>query len=246
MIKQMVAVRRRPGLTHQECCDYVEHVHGEIARKEPAGLVRYVQSHVFDSAFGSKADMAYQQFFGRDFTTELYFNTPEDMVKNASSPYVREVVMPDGRFFNNFEAVILSTMVETDVPVANPGAGTVKVIHYLKKADGVSEETYNQCWADTHETILATQPDMAAALRKYVRSQPIQTPGEASTHFGVAKGPFYEGVASMWFADEAALPVFRAYEAELSRLNAESATPFIDFGQSFFLYTIEKTIFEIA
>ncbi|GAB3224675.1 hypothetical protein GCM10027423_60630 [Spirosoma arcticum] len=242
----MVAVRRRPGLTHQECLNYVEIVHGDIARKEPAGVVRYAQSHVFDSAFGSKADMTYGQFFGRDFITELFFNSPEDMVSNAATPYVREVVMPDGRLFNNFEALILSTMAETEVPVANPGPGKVKVIHYLKKAESVTEDAYNQCWADAHASILARQPDMVAGLRKYIQSRPIPTPGEASTHFGVAKGPFYEGVASMWFDDESALPVFRAYETELSRINAEDGPPFIDFSQSFFLYTHEKTIFEVS
>ncbi len=245
MIKQMVAVRRRPGLTHQECCDYVENVHGELARREPAGLTRYVQSHAFDGAFGSKADMMYQQFFGRDFITELFFNTPEDMVRNAATPYVRDVVMPDGRFFNNFEALILSTMAETVVPVDHPGAGKVKVIHYLKKADGVSDADYNQRWAEAHAAILAKQPAMATALRKYVQSRPIKTPGDASTHFGVAKGPFYEGVASMWFEDEATLPIFRAYEVELNRVNAEDGPPFIDFSHSFFLYTHEKVILEV-
>ncbi len=246
MIKQMVAVRRRPGLTHQECLDYVEIIHGDMARKEPAGVVRYAQSHAFDGAFGSKADMTYQQFFGRDFITELFFNSPEDMARNAATPYVREVVMPDGRFFNNFEALILSTMTETEVPVANAGPGKVKVIHYLKKAEGVSDEAYDLCWADAYRTSLAKQPALVAGLRKYIQSRPIKTPGEASTHFGVAKGPFYEGVASMWFDDETALPIFRAYETELSRINAEDGPPFIDFSQSFFLYTHEKTIFEIA
>ncbi len=244
MIKQMVAVRRRPGLTHQECCDYVEIVHGELARRDPAGVARYVQSHAFDGAFGSKADMTYQQFFGRDFITELFFNSPEDMIRNAATPYVRDVVMPDGRFFNNFEALILSTMAETVVPVTNPGEGRIKVIHYLKKAAVVSEEVYNHRWAEAHAAILARQPEMATALRKYIQSRPIKTPGEAHTHFGVAKGPFYEGVASMWFDDEAALPIFRAYEVELNRINAEDSPPFIDFSHSFFLYTIEKVILE--
>ncbi len=246
MIKQMVAVRRRPGLTHQECLDYVEIIHGDLARKEPAGVVRYAQSHAFDGAFGTKADMTYQQFFGRDFVTELFFNTPEDMIRNANTPYVREVIMPDGRFFNNFEALILSTMLETEVPVANPGPGKVKVIHYLKKAEGISDETFDQCWATAYETILAKQPGLATALRKYIQSRPMKTPDEAKTHFGVVKGSVYEGVASMWFDDEAALPIFRAYEVELSRMNAEEGPAFIDFSQSFFLYTHEKTIFEAA
>ena len=246
MIKQMVAVRRRPGLTHQECCDYVEVVHGDIARKEPAGVIRYAQSHAFDGAFGAKADMTYQQFFGRDFITELFFNTPEDMIRNAATPYVREVVMPDGRFFNNFEALILSTMTETDVPVPNPGAGTVKVIHYLKKVEGITEAEYNQRWvrcAHGH----SGQTTRYGRWPTQVHSEsPHPDAGRGQHAFWRSKGPFYEGVASMWFDDEAALPIFRAYEVELSRMNAEDGPPFIDFSQSFFLYTHEKTIFEIA
>ncbi|MFD1470061.1 EthD domain-containing protein [Hymenobacter caeli] len=242
MIKQMVAVRRRPGQTHQECLDYVEHVHGDIARQGPPGVSRYVQSHVFDAAFGTKTDPAYQQNFGRDFVTELYFDSPQAMKANGESDYVKNVVRPDGRNFNDFPSVILNLLtVETELPVPSPGAGQVKVLHYLKKAEGISDDDFHARWAAAHAAVLAAEPAVAGALRRYVQSRALPLPGPATQHFGAGASLSYEGIASLWLDDEAALPHFRAYEAALMQ-QAGGEAPLIDFSQSFFLYTREKII----
>ncbi|HEX8506538.1 MAG TPA: EthD domain-containing protein [Hymenobacter sp.] len=245
MIKQMVAVRRRPGQTHQECLDYVEHVHGELARNGPPGGVRrYVQSHAFDAAFGTKADPTYQQAFGRDFVTELYYDSPQAMKADGESDYVKNVVRPDGRNFNDFASVILNLLVaEIELPVPRPGPGRVKVLHYLKKAEGVGEDDFHERWAAAHAAVLAAQPAEAGALRRYVQSRPLPLPGPATQHFGAGQGQAFEGIASLWLDDEAALPHFRAYEAGLmQQAGADAAAPLIDFSQSFFLYTREKVI----
>ncbi|HEX8330516.1 MAG TPA: EthD domain-containing protein [Hymenobacter sp.] len=239
MIKQLIAVRRRPGLTHQECLDYVEHVHGEIARGGPEGLLRYVQSHVFDSAFGAATDSEYQQVFGRDFVTELYFESPQTMHTNGESEYVRTVVQPDETMFNEVASVMLGTTAETEVPVPHPGPGPVKVMHFLKKADGLADEDFQQQLAEAHAALLAQQPAMAAALRRYVLSLPIPAIGTDAKYFGPSRGGRYEPVASMWFEDEAALGAFRAYQRALA---SGAGAAFIDFSQSFFLYTRERVI----
>lgn len=242
MIKQMVAVRRRPGQTHQECVAYVEHVHGELARKGPPGVLRYVQSHAFDAAFGASTDAEYQQNFGRDFVTELYFDSPQAMKANGESDYVKNVVRPDGRHFNDFASVILNLFnTEVEMPVPQPGAGTVKVMHYLKKADGVGEDDFHARWGAAHAAILAQHPAVAGALRRYVQTRPLPPPGPATQHFGTGPGLAYEGIASLWLDDEAALPHFRAYEQALMQ-RAGGETPSIDFSRSFFLYTKEKVI----
>ena len=154
MIKQLIAVRRRPGLTHQECLDYVEHVHGGIARNGTnSGLLRYVQNHAFDSAYGSTTDKEYQQVFGRDFVTELYFESPQTMRADGESEYVRTVVQPDETNFNDVASVLLGTTAETEVPVSNPGSGAVKVMHFLKKHDALTDEYFQQQLADAHAAL---------------------------------------------------------------------------------------------
>jgi ABC-type microcin C transport system permease subunit YejB len=48
MIKMLAAVRRKPGMTHAEFLEYIEHQHGNIARAKPLSVKRYVQNHVID------------------------------------------------------------------------------------------------------------------------------------------------------------------------------------------------------
>ncbi|HEX8424779.1 EthD domain-containing protein [Hymenobacter sp.] len=242
MIKQMIAVRRRPGLTHQECLDYVEHTHGTIARGGPNGLLRYVQSHVFDSAFGAKADGGYQQVFGRDFVTELFFESPETMKANAESEYVRTVVRPDERNFNDFANVILDLMTETELSVPQPGPAEIKVIHYLKKADGLSAEIFEQQWVAAHEAIMGELPTVAAALRRYVQARPLRMGGQGPVHGNSVMANTYGGIASLWFEQEVDLKEFRAYEQALLRQTGPEGQPLIDSERSFFLYTRERVI----
>ena len=242
MLKQMIAVRRRPGFTHQECLDYVEHIHGDLARAIPVGPLRYVQSHVFDAAFGAKTTAEYQQVFGRDFVTELFFESAEAMQAVGESEYVLNVMRPDERMFNDFPSVVLGTMSEIEVPVPHAGPAAVKVIHYLKKADeSMADAAFQKCLTTAHATVLARLPQVAAALRRYVLSCPILSIGTEAKYFGLSFGGVYEVVASMWFEDEAGLKEFRAYEQALMQL-AGGDEGFIDFAQSFFLYTHEKVI----
>jgi hypothetical protein len=53
MLKVLATVRRRPGMTEAEYRSYLQDVHGGLVKANPLGVARYVQNHVFDSAFGS-------------------------------------------------------------------------------------------------------------------------------------------------------------------------------------------------
>lgn len=246
MIKMMAAVRRKAGMTHAEFVQYVEHVHGELTRAQPGTLQRYVQNHVFDGAFGAKTDAGYEPVFGRDMIAELGFNSPDEMKANFMDPYTQTVIQPDGKNFNDLDTAIPMLVAEVPMDVPNPGEGAVKVIHYLKKAEGVSPDAYGKAWTEAHQAVLNGNPAVASALRKYVQSRPLPPPpappgGGPPSHFGGKDMIRYEGVASLWFDDEAALPFFREYEQALYE-----ATPVFDPSKSFFVYAREVVIYQAA
>ena len=205
-----------------------------------------MQNHVFDGAFGAKTDTGYEPVFGRDLIAELGFNTPDQMKANFMDPYTQTVIQPDGKNFNDLDTAIPMLVAEVPMAVPNPGEGSVKVIHYLKKAEGVSPEDFINGWTVAHNAILEQHPAVASVLRQYVQSRPLPPPpgppgGGPPSHFGGKEMIRYEGVASMWFDDEAALPLFREYEQALY----ETAAVF-DASKSFFVYAREVVIYQSA
>ncbi|MBU0860331.1 MAG: EthD domain-containing protein, partial [Alphaproteobacteria bacterium] len=120
MIKVLGAVTRRPGMTHAEYLAYIQYVHGKITTDNPLTISRYMQSHVFDGAFGSHAEATHCMPVARDSVTELCFDNAEAMIKTFSSDYVKQTVGPDAKNFSD-EANSLSVMVtEVEQTVINP------------------------------------------------------------------------------------------------------------------------------
>lgn len=236
MIKIIAAVRRRPGMTHAEYLRYIEEIHGGIARANVLGLSRYVQNHVFDGAFGRAA---YEHWFHRDSVTELYFATPEKLVETFTHPYTRDVVGPDAVNFADLTTNLALPPAAEQILQAPPPAGSaIKVLHFVK-ATGDSA-TAGTRWQQAHEQARQSVPDIEGVARGHVRSLVLPDKGApkpgGSDYFGRGGMPAFDGVASIWFSDEAGLEVFRRYEAALR------ATGFVDPDPSFFVYAREVEI----
>ncbi|MER5796383.1 EthD domain-containing protein [Streptomyces sp. NPDC059627] len=125
--KLVAAVRRRPGMTHAEQADYIRTVHRGIALANKLTMVKYVQNHVYDRAYGA---IGYQVPLPRDSVTELYFEKLETMAYIFAEPYTRDVTGPDGVNFSDLLAA-LSVLVEekqTQVPLL--GAGLPRFPHH--------------------------------------------------------------------------------------------------------------------
>jgi hypothetical protein len=151
-------------------------------------------------------------------------------------------VRPDDRNFNDFANVILDLMTETELPVPRPGPGDIKVIHYLKKANDLTDEVLQQQWVAAHEAVLQQQPTVAAVLRRYVQGRPLRMGGKGPVHGASVMANTYGGIASLWFEQEADVRQFRLYEQELMKQTGPAGQPLIDSEQSFFLYTRERVI----
>jgi hypothetical protein len=238
MIKIVVAVRRKPGMTHAEYLRYIYEVHGAIARANTLGLDRYVQNHIFDGAFGKAA---YARWFHRDSITELYFSSFERLVQTFNHPYTRDVIGPDGAKFSDLGSALSLLTTEQVVQKPSRSGNTVKVLHFLKAREA---KTFATQWQQAHAAAIRAVPEFEGKLHGHIRSISQQPAGGASAggseYFGGGDMPKFDGVASFWFAGEQDLEAFRRYETALGEQG------FFDSDLSFFVYAREVDIFDLT
>ncbi|QKS80471.1 EthD domain-containing protein [Pseudomonas bijieensis] len=243
MIKILAAVRRKPGMTHAEFLNYIEHKHGEIARAKPLGVKRYVQNHVIDSAFGVDADNAYTQTFHRDSITELFFDNMSDLIQTFSDPYTQQTTGPDAKNFADLSKQAAQLMDE--VEVSNAGAAPLKwkAIVFLKKNPTVQLESFFTAWDSAHDTVVNKHPDFQKVLRRYVHSRYLPEGDRVTSYFGPDVA-VYEGTSSLWFENEADLSIFRQYQKSLFQQLSDEGI--VLSSESFFVYVKEVVILDLG
>jgi uncharacterized protein (TIGR02118 family) len=107
----------------------------------------------------------------------------------------------------------------------------IKTVALLARKDGLSHEEFVKHWAEIHAPLAYACPGVARYTQTVVKSSSIRTdvPG-----MDVA----IDGVAELWFADQAALDLFNASPA--TRRLREDGTTFI--GRQISFTTEEKVI----
>lgn len=242
-VKMMAAVCRRPGMTHAEYVAYVQHVHGAISRENPVTLKRYVQNHVFDSAYGTRDEAAHSMIVARDSVTELFWDSPEDMQATFAHEHVRTKVGPDGPNFCDVSQSLSLVAYEAEQPVKQPAAATgAKVLHFIRSSEGLALPEFFDRWARAHQLALEESPVAAASVRRCVHNRQVPEANAMLAYFNGKDVPIYEGVGSLWFDDVASVANFRAYERTLLALNARPDLAFYQPAKSFFLYATEVSI----
>lgn len=256
MVKLVALIRRRPDMTHTEYLDYIVNVHAKLAPPAPAPgseaavpagpppMGRYIQNHVFDSAYGATGDEGYQVIMPRDSVTELSFGDVESMRKTFQQSFTRDVVGPDGANFSDLPAAVSLLVNETRTDRTEPSDSDVKILHFLGAADGVAAEEVQERWQQAHRDVLAADPELAAALRGHEWNTVI--PGQAMTeYFGGSELPEYVGYSALWFDESEALALFRRYAAGIAE-HQDKHGAFYQPSLSFFLLSREVVIFDLA
>lgn len=238
MIKTMAAIRRKPGMTQQEYFRYIRDVHGALSRANPLTIRRYVQNHVFDSAYGAEADRAYQTFFHRDSVTELYFEGFEAMMGTFTDPYVRDVIGPDGAKFNDLSTSLAMLARDIEIDVVQPGSAAVKVMHFLRKPAALTSEQFAGKLRLAVEAALSRTPE--AGVRRAVLTLSIPDESGLMAYFGAKDMPGYDAVVNLWFEEAGALPAFRAWQRVFEAGTGEQA--FYEPSHAFFLMAREVEI----
>lgn len=252
-IKLMAASRRRPGLTRAEYQRHLEFIHGTIARRERFKIVKYIQNHVIDGAFGVLSDSAHQQKVAdRDAVVELYFDNFREMLETLE-PATPSAASQDGTFFaeecNNIIVMAEEEEIKVPTPLAtfNPGLGIVqgmgalKVMQYIMRDDDVFPEDYRQYWYEAHHYALEHAPYARRQLRRGVanwRSRVNDNDGAARKHFKMVDPPVYDLVVSLWFDTMEQAGAFGEYNAALQSYPRQ----FANWSMSFYLYVKQIVI----
>jgi EthD domain len=237
VIKIIATVRRKPGMTHEEYCVYLRNVHGEIARAKPLTVRRYIQSHVFDGAFGVAKDLGYEITFHRDSVTELWFDDLPAMARTFSDPYTQQVIGPDGANFGDLRTSVSLLAVETELDLPKPGSGAIKVMHFLKSKEGFDR---NAWVAALNSAVRQAVDAIGPSVRRAVLSVPLELPLQIAAYFKSEQGEVYDGVTALWFDEGDVLPLWRTF------LNEIEARNIANLSRSFFVMTREVNIFDFT
>jgi uncharacterized protein (TIGR02118 family) len=107
----------------------------------------------------------------------------------------------------------------------------IKVVYCFRKRAGISDEHFDRYWRDVHGQIGARIP----GLRRLVQSRAVRLPVDA-------RQPDFDGVAELWFEDEAAL--VRARASEEWKQSTQDEANFLDPSSTRYAVTEERTLFQ--
>jgi uncharacterized protein (TIGR02118 family) len=108
----------------------------------------------------------------------------------------------------------------------------IKTVSLLMRKEGWSHEDFNKHWRDIHGPLAHACPGVARYTQTEIKSSSFRTDGVAGLDVAV------DGIAELWFADQAALDLFNASPA--TRLLREDGARFI--GRQISFATEERVI----
>jgi EthD domain len=215
MFKFIIGGRRRAGMTHRDYSRYAQVVHGGsvIASKSPR-IERYMQSHVMDAAYGTEQS-GWHSAPDFDSFSELWFADAAAMQAELASEAYQALVKPDEPHFTDSGRILVMGSRDEEQSVTAPRNGRVKIMRFLKRANGIGAEQFTDAWRKESMRI-ADHPDLRAALCRFVRSHALpgaaQAVGSADEQF-VRGTPVnvYDGLESLWFPAFDDIDVFDLY-----------------------------------
>lgn len=104
----------------------------------------------------------------------------------------------------------------------------IKMIAVVKRKEGMGREEFNKYWLEVHAPLEKKWPE----LKKYIISTAIGAPGGGE--------PEYDGIAELWFEDEAALK--KALESVERKISREDFLKFV--GKASMFITREYVILD--
>lgn len=284
-IKQIACGRRKPNMTRSEYFTYRFQTHGAISdapeepKEKPAFVSqtpshlqyttliidnlrtrKYVQTQIFDSAFGPRANgplNANHAWCGRDDVTELFFNDIGHLKSTFSSDWVKQKVGPDGPFFADFETtmVLLARESPLQLPfVTTPAPGAEENTHDNPVAMYfVSTPTNEREGAELEKT---ASPALVAELRRHaagdvtglvVNVGTLSEEFDLNAYFGGASMPQFALVYKILLKSPRSVAAVRkaqvAFEEEMgTRGQVDASESFIVFGKEALVLDVGRNI----
>lgn len=250
--KQLVAVRRRSGLTHKEYINYHAIVHGLKSWNGPRDdsfPAAYVQDHTFDSAFGVNDSVPDQVYVGRDDVTELYGKSFTSFTSPPATNYTAEVTGPDGYNFNDlsttfsmlaYEKPVLGCIERSETATGENGPGPVVAFFWAAAKPSISSN-------DTFGEELANQiVEFIPKDTLYRATVHVPVPGyDLRPYFGGYTMPTINAVVKLWLRRKSdAVELVRAAQLQLDSdaLGLDQDTSFVVFCNEVVLWDTAKEI----
>ncbi|KAF5666291.1 hypothetical protein FCIRC_10238 [Fusarium circinatum] len=230
-------------MTRKEYFDPRFRIHGIISdaiEDKDQKPYKYIQTQVFDSAFGSRQDgplNANCNWVGRDDTTELFFRDWDHVQKCFSSDYVKITIAPDGPFFADFETSIVLMAYEKTISLQTAAAtkraegssgtmdsGDATVAMYFvstpdDRKDGESlEQTLTPRLVDA---IHSCCKDQVWGLIRNVGA--VSDQFDLNSYFGGANMPRYALVYKLFLAGPESVPLVRKAQAQFGKHAADES-----------------------
>lgn len=121
---------RIAGLTRREAQEYWAGRHARLFSRVP-GLVSYVQNHTVLQLDGEPLLGG----FGFDIFSEVEFASPEAMSIAVSSPYYRDVILPDERFLLDASKRAFLIAARTENGSTGLPNGAVKLVQFRARSE---------------------------------------------------------------------------------------------------------------
>lgn len=121
---------RIPGLTRLQAQEYWAGRHAQLFSCVP-GLVSYVQNHAVLQLDGKPLSRG----FGFDIFSEVEFASPEAMSTAVSSPYYRDVILPDERFLLDASKRAFLITARTGAGSTGLPNGAIKLVQFRTRAE---------------------------------------------------------------------------------------------------------------
>ncbi|KAH6880673.1 hypothetical protein B0T10DRAFT_581217 [Thelonectria olida] len=250
--KQIVVVRRRSGLTHQEYVNYHAIVHGLKSWNGPRDNsfpAAYIQDHTFDSAFGVNNSVPNQVYVGRDDVTELYGNSSTSFTSPPATNYTAQVTGPDGYNFNDlatafsmlaYEKPVLGTVERSETASGSNGPGPVVAFFWaVAKPQIVSNDTFGTELANQIVKLIPKNTLYRATVH-------VPVPGyDTRPYFGGDNMPTTNAVVKLWLRRKSdAVELVRSAQLQLDSdaLSLDQDRSFVVFCNEVVLWDLNKRI----
>ena len=186
MVKLVVWFRRRADMEVEPFQEYWRTRHAEVVSGLP-GIRRYVQSHTLLAGY-RKGEPSF------DGIAEVWFDDTDAIRALDGTAALRAVQEDEARFIDRST---MKTLV-TDEHLVKDGErpdGCVKLVEFVHRRPDLGVEEFQRYWREVHGPLAREIP----VVLRYVQSH--------CRRGGYAKGrqPPCDGIASMWFANTAAM-----------------------------------------
>lgn len=245
MIKFIIAARRKPEDTQERYFYEWGIIHVALMVSSPSVMRtfrRYVQHY---SISGIDDDMLIHPLspMAWDNMADHWMERHEDLVESVrANDYIRRM---QPHVFGDKAFVLQLASGEVMFEEEGFSPGGVKLIHFLKKKQGLSEKEFGRYWRERHAPAIMEATRGQGLIRKYVQNLPLSLEsaffkGTLFEHGGVNS---YAGVEEFWFDSLDDLARLRRDPRIFDAIRS-SEENFIAAGETFSMVTTERVIYD--